>query len=350
MALHQSVPRKMAVLRLILQSQAAAMQWTIRNQHGLHAERNRRTSVKAIRTHEYGGPLQIHEVADPVAGPGVVVVRNLATSLNPIDPGRASGIMRRIFPLEFPWTPGGDVSGVVESVGEGVTDFETGDPVFGYSMIGGAYAELIAIESTAIAIRPAELSVEQAAAVAVVGQTATQALQLAEISAGKTILIHGGAGGIGTLAIQLAHKIGASVITTAQAEQKEALLRLGADRVIDYTQARFEEALPPVDIVLDLVGGDTLARSYALVKRGGIVVTANQPPDPQQCEAHGIRGLMVQTKVTTEGLNDFAARVKAGGIVPIVGHVETLWSPEMLWVRRSSGTSVGKIVFAVSAL
>jgi NADPH:quinone reductase-like Zn-dependent oxidoreductase len=189
--------------------------------------------MKALRIHEYGGKLQIDEVADPIARPGQVVVRNLATSFNPIDPGRASGVMRQFFPLEFPWTPGGDVSGVVTSVGEEVTEFKVGDPIFGYSMIGGAYAELIAMDASAIAIRPVNLSVEQAAAVAVVGQTAMQALQLAEISEGKTILIHGGSGGVGTLAIQLAHEMCANVITTAQAQQKEALSRLGADRVID---------------------------------------------------------------------------------------------------------------------
>jgi NADPH:quinone reductase-like Zn-dependent oxidoreductase len=258
--------------------------------------------------------------------------------------------MRQIFPIEFPWTPGGDVSGVVESVGEGVTDFKVGDPVFGYSMTGGAYVELIAIDTSALAVRPEDLSVKQAAAVAVVGQTTIQALRLAELSAGKTVLIHGGSGGVGTLAIQFAHKTGANVVTTARAEQKDALLRLGADRVIDHASERFEEVLEPVDVVLDLVGGEALARSYAMVQRGGILVTANQPPDPQQCEARGIRGFMVQTKVNTEGLDNFVARVKSGGVVPIIDHVETLWNPDSLWAKRPSGTSVGKVVFAISTL
>ena len=306
--------------------------------------------MKALRVHAYGGPLQIDEVADPIALPGQVVVRNLATSLNPIDPVRASGVMRQIFPTEFPWTPGGDVSGVVESLGEGVTGFQIGDPVFGFNMAGGAYAEKIAVDAAAIVLRPAALSAEQAAGVAVVSQTATQALELAEIAAGKTILIHGGSGGVGTLAIQLAHKAGATVIATAQQEQGEALLRLGADRVIDHSRERFEEVLEPVDIILDLVGRDTLARSYALVKRGGVLVTANQPPDPQQCEAHGIRGFMVQTRITPKGLNDFAAKVNAGSIVPVIDHSETLWSPDTLWAKRPSGTSVGKIVFTIGAL
>ena len=140
--------------------------------------------------------------------------------------------------------------------------------MFGYNAAGGAYAEFAAVEVATIAPRPAELSVEQAASVAVVGQTALQALLLAETAAGKTILIHGGSGGVGTLAIQLAHKAGAYVTTTARPGQKAALLHLGADRVIDHTSERFEEVLQPVDAILDLVGGETLARSYALVKRG----------------------------------------------------------------------------------
>ena len=216
-------------------------------------------------------------------------------------------------------------------------------------MAGGAYAEFVAIDATALAIRPSALTVEQGAAVGVVGQTAIQALQLAKVSAGTTVLIHGGAGGVGSLAIQIAHKAGAYVITTAQPEQQDALLRLGADRVIDFTRERFEDAVESVDAVLDLIGGETLARSYGVVRRGGIIVTFNQPPDPQECERHGIQGFFVQTNVTTEGLNDFAGRVKSGSVVPLVDHTETLWNPEAIWEKRPTGTAVGKIVFTLKA-
>lgn len=305
--------------------------------------------MKALRIHEYGGPLRLDEIEQPVAGAGQVVVRNLATSFNPIDPGRASGVMRQAFPLQLPWTPGGDVSGTVESIGEGITDFKVGDAVFGYSMTGGAYAEFVAIDATAIALRPSTLSVEQAAAVAVVGQTAIQALDLAKVGPGSTVLIQGGAGGVGSLAIQIAHKAGAHVITTAQSKQQDTLLRLGADRVIDFTRERFEEEIEPVDAVLDLVGGETLARSYSVVKGGGIIVTFNQPPDLDECERHGIQGFFVQTKVMTEGLNDFASRVTSGSIVPLVDHTETLWNPEALWTKRPSGSAIGKAVFTLRA-
>jgi NADPH:quinone reductase-like Zn-dependent oxidoreductase len=305
--------------------------------------------MKALRIHEYGGALQMDEIKQPAAAAGQVVVRNLATSFNPVDPGRASGVMRQIFPLELPWIPGGDVSGTVESVGEGVTDFKVGDKVFGYSMSGGAYAEFLAIDTTAIALRPAALTVEQGAAVAVVGQTAIQALELGKVGAGSSVLIQGGAGGVGSLAIQMAHNAGAYGITTAQPKQADALLRLGADLVIDFTQERFEDAIHPVDAVLDLVGGETLARSYSLVKPGGVIVTFNQPPDFQQCAKLGIQGFFVQTKITTEGLNDFAKRVASGSVAPLIDHVETLWNLDVLWTKRPSGLAVGKTVFTLGA-
>jgi NADPH:quinone reductase-like Zn-dependent oxidoreductase len=303
--------------------------------------------MKALRIHEYGGALQMDVLKQPTAAAGQVVVRNLATSFNPIDPGRASGVMRKIFPLELPWIPGGDVSGTIESVGEGVADFEVGDKVFGYSTPGGAYAEFLAIDATAVARRPAALTVEQGAAVAVVGQTAIQAVELGKVGAGSTVLIQGGAGGVGSLAIQIAHKAGAYVITTAQSKQQDALLRLGANLVIDFTQQRFEDAMQPVDAVLDLVGGDTLARSYPLVKPGGVIVTFNQPPDFEECENRGIQGFFVQTKVTTEGLNDFAERVTSGSVVPLIDHTETLWNHKAIWTKRPSGLAVGKTVFTL---
>jgi NADPH:quinone reductase-like Zn-dependent oxidoreductase len=305
--------------------------------------------MNALRIHEYGGSLQLDEVEKPVASAGQVVIRNKATSFNPIDPGRASGVMRQMFPLQFPWIPGGDVSGTVESIGEGVTDFKPGDEVFGYSMTGGAYAEFVAVDATAIILRPSALTVEQGAAIAVVGQTAIQALSLGKVGAGSTVLIQAGAGGVGSLAIQIAHNAGAHVITTAQSKQQDTLLRLGADRVIDFTQERFEDVIEPVDALLDLVGGETLARSYSIVKRGGIIVTFNQPPDFEECEKRGIQGFFVQTKVTTKGLDDFASRVTSGSVVPLVDHTETLWNPEAIWTKRPSGSAIGKVVFILGA-
>jgi NADPH:quinone reductase-like Zn-dependent oxidoreductase len=191
--------------------------------------------------------------------------------------------------------------------------------------------------------------VKQGAAVAVVGQTAVQALALAKVDSGSTVLIQGGAGGVGSLAIQIAHKAGAHVIATAQSRQRDTLLQLGADRVIDHTRVRFEEVVEPVDAVLDLVGGETLARSYSVVKHGGIIITFNQPPDFEECEKHGIQGFFAQTKVTTEGLDEFANRVTTGSVVPLIAYSETLWNPEAIWKKRPSGSAIGKVVFMLEA-
>lgn len=305
--------------------------------------------MKALRLHAYGGPLTTEEIPEPKAAAGQVVVRNVATTLNPIDPKRASGLMKQIFPLEFPWVPGGDAAGVVEQVGPGVTNFKVGDAVLGFNPDGGAYAELVTLDAAGVAKKPDALTYEQAASFAVVGQTATQMLELAGITAGQTVLIHAGAGGVGTMAIQLAHKAGVHVITTAQKAQADALRKLGADRVIDYSTQRFENEIEPVDAVLDLVGGDTQARSYSVIKRGGILVAASQPPDAKQCEEHGIRGTMVQTKGTSEGLTKLVQRIVAGEIVPVIERTETLWNPQGIWAKRPSGSGVGKIVFTVSA-
>jgi NADPH:quinone reductase-like Zn-dependent oxidoreductase len=302
--------------------------------------------MKALRIHEFGGALAIEEVEKPVAGPGQVIIRNEFTTLNPIDPLRASGAERQVFPLEFPWIPGGDTSGTIESVGEGVTGFKIGDAVFGYNPAGGAYAEFAAADTASIAIRPPELSVEQAAAIAMVSQTATQALNLAKVGSGTIVLIHGGSGGVGSLAIQIAHQSGAHVITTARPEHADTLLHLGADRVIDYATEKFE-SIEPVDAVLDLIGGETLARSYGVVKRGGIIVTANQPPYPKEMEKHGIQGFFVQTKITTAGLNEFIARVQSGHVKPLIAHTESLWKPETLWAKHPSGAAIGKVVYKI---
>jgi NADPH:quinone reductase-like Zn-dependent oxidoreductase len=233
--------------------------------------------MKALRIHDYGAALQMEEIPAPTAGAGQVLVENHFTSMNGVDPGRAFGFLRQVFPLEFPWIPGGDIAGRVAAVGAGVTGFAVGDEVFGYTRAGGAYAEFNLADAASLAHRPATIRVEQAAAIALVGQTAMQMLELAKVSAGSTLLILGGAGGVGSLAVQLAKNAGVHVIITARQSQAGALRELGAERVINYSLEGLED-VRPLDAVLNLVGGDTVARSYALVKPGGVAVTSNRPP------------------------------------------------------------------------
>ncbi|WP_109486475.1 NADP-dependent oxidoreductase [Occallatibacter savannae] len=301
--------------------------------------------MKALRISDYGAPLHIDEVPVPKPGPGQVLVENHFTTFNGVDPGRGQGYLRQVFELKFPWTPGGDVAGCVAAVGEGVTDFNVGDEVFGYTREAGAYAEFVVLPATAIAHRPASISRETAAAVALVGQTATQALALTKAKPGQTLLILGAAGGVGSLAVQLAKEAGTRVIATARHTQAAALQQLGADQIIDLAQQRLED-FPKVDAVLNLIGGDTIIPSYALVKKGGVAVTSNRPPLAEEAARLGIQAAFVETNVSTEGLNAFAKLIAEGKIKPQIASIQTLWSPETLWAEHHN-EKLGKVVFAI---
>ena len=196
--------------------------------------------MKAIVLEQYGGPeqLALQNIPNPTPGRGQAVVRVVATSLNPIDFKRASGTMRQLFPVEFPFVPGGDFSGVVDALAGGVDAFRLGDEVFGYAAAGGSYAEFIAIDTNKLALKPTTLSHEEAASLAMVAQTASQALKEAGLEAGQTILIHGAGGAVGNAAVQLAQKVGAHVIAVARAESVDRLRSYGASLVIIPTWRR----------------------------------------------------------------------------------------------------------------
>jgi NADPH:quinone reductase-like Zn-dependent oxidoreductase len=301
--------------------------------------------MKALRINDYGASLHIDEIPVPNPGPGQVLVENHFTSMNGVDPGRGLGFLRQVFPLQFPWTPGGDVAGRVASVGEGATNFKVGDEVFGYTREAGAYAEFVLVNAGSLAPRPTSISAEAGAAIALVGQTATQMLELSKIRAGQTLLILGASGGVGSLAVQLAKNTGVHVIATARESKAAAVKQLGAERVIDLSQQRLED-IPQVDAVLNLIGQDTVAPSYALVKKGGVAVTSNRPPIAEEAERLGIEAKFVETNVTTEGLNAFATLVTEGKIKPQIAAVTTLWSPETLWDKHET-EKTGKIVFSI---
>jgi NADPH:quinone reductase-like Zn-dependent oxidoreductase len=295
--------------------------------------------------YDYGAPLHLDEVPVPTPGPGQVLVENYFTTMNGVDPGRGMGFLRQVFELQFPWTPGGDMAGRVAAVGEGVTAFQPGDEVYGYTREAGAYAEFVLANAANLAQRPKTIPREQAAAIALVGQTAMQMLDLAKAKAGQTLLIMGASGGVGSLAVQIARNAGIHVIATAQQSKADALRRLGAETVIDLSQQRLED-IPQVDAVLNLIGQDTVERSYRLVKKGGVAVTSNRPPLAEEAERLGIGAKFVETNVTTKGLEAFAALVTAGKIQPQIALVTTLWSPDTLWQKQET-EKLGKIVFSI---
>jgi NADPH:quinone reductase-like Zn-dependent oxidoreductase len=306
--------------------------------------------MKAIQIKQYGGEEQLKmvEVPKPRAGAGQVVVRIVATSFNPIEPNRASGNMRQIFPLQFPFTPGGDFSGMVDSVGEDVTEFRVGDEVIGYSMEGGAYAEFIAIDTHKVALKPKSVDHIEAASLALVGQTAIQMLDRAGVEKGSTVLVHGAGGAVGSVAVQVAHQRGATVIGTASARSLERVKEYGADRVLDYAAAPFENSVKNVDEVLDTVGGAVQQRSYAVLKQGGALVAINQPPSEEEAKNHHVKASMLVTETSTGSLQAVAAMIDAGTIKPFVGKVYPLSEVAQAWRDVQSKNIEGKTVFAVS--
>jgi alcohol dehydrogenase len=240
--------------------------------------------LKAAFIARYGATLALGERPDPRPGPYDLLVRVCAASVNPIDVKTRQGKAKLLLRYDFPLTLGSDLSGVVVQAGPAVTRFRTGDLVFARvdKERIGAFAELALVREADAALKPASLTHEQAASLPLVGLTSWQALvEIGRLGPGQSVLIHAGAGGVGSFAIQLARHLGARVITTASERNSALCQRLGADQVIDYRRHRFDDLLrqSPVDLVLDTIGGDTLLRSLAVTRRGGTVVSIASLPD-----------------------------------------------------------------------
>src|SRR4030088_2947201 len=228
--------------------------------------------MKAVRLLEYGGQLVFNDVPTPTIARDEILVKIKSTAINHLDLVKASGTARQILPIDLPWIPGHEFSGVVEQIGGDVAAHAPGDAVFGIGGMGGAYAEYLAVKPAAIARKPSNLSFEEAASVPVASETAWQGIFThGHLEKGQTILIHGGAGAVGAYAVQLASHASATVIATASGGDEAYLTSIGASRVIDYREARFENVLrEKVDVVFDLIGGDTQKRSFLVLRDGGV--------------------------------------------------------------------------------
>src|SRR6266513_4125523 len=252
-----------------------------------------RPTMKAVVIHEYGGPevLKYENVPQPEPKQDELLIRVIAAGVNPVDGMIRSGMFDKEGHRAFPVILGGDISGVVEKVGSNITKFKSGDPVFAYVSLdnSGGYAQYAVVTEREAAPKPKSLTYVEAAAVPIVAITAWQALiDTAKLSTGQTVLIHGGSGGVGTFAIQIAKVRRAKVIATASTANQDLLKQLGADVAIDYTKTKFEDVARDVDVVLDSVGEDTLARSYGVVKRGGFIVSLVARPERAGLDKHGI--------------------------------------------------------------
>lgn len=243
------------------------------------------SQMRALRMHAYGGSevFRLEQAPVPTPSSGHVRIRIHAASVNPIDWKIRSGKLQKNFPVELPYIPGRDVAGTIDAVGPGVTQWKVGDRVFAV-LDGGGLAEYVIAAAADVALKPVKLSFEEAAGIPTASLAAWRTLiEGVDIKQGQRVLIHGGAGGVGSTAVQLAHWRGADVIATASERNHDYLKSLGADEVTDYRNTRFEDVVKDADVVLDTVGGDTLQRSYGVLREGGTLLSIAGSPWAQTC-------------------------------------------------------------------
>jgi NADPH:quinone reductase-like Zn-dependent oxidoreductase len=311
-------------------------------------------TMKAVRLHEYGEAevLKFEDAPRPEPGEAEVLVRVHATSVNPIDWKVRAGHLKSLIPYPLPLIPGWDVSGVVEALGPGASRFRPGDEVYGRPDIArnGAYAEYLAVREAELARKPASLDHPQAACVPLAALTAWQALNdAAGLAAGQRVLIHGGAGGVGHFAVQLARLKGAGVTATASGRNQEFLRELGADRPVDYETSRFEDVARDIDVVLDSFSGEIRARSWKVLKKGGILVSIlGPPPAEEEAAAHGVRATMMWVRGDADQLARIAALLDAGRIRVHVDAVFPLAEAARAHQLSATGHVRGKIALEVA--
>ncbi len=289
--------------------------------------------MNAVRLLEYGGQLVFDDIPTPTIARDEILVKIRSTAVNHLDLVEASGTARQILPIDLPWIPGQEFSGVVEQIGSDVAGYAPGDGVFGASGMGGAYAEYQAVNPAVIARKPSNLSFEEAASVPVAAQTAWQGLFThGHLEKGQTILIHGGAGAVGAYAVQLASHAGATVIATASGDDEAYLTSIGASWVIDYREAQFEKVLrEKVDVVFDLVGGDTQKRSFLVLKEGGHLVSAVQPVSQEEAAMHRVSGEMMRLAPSGDVLGRIGRLLEEATIRPDVATVYALQDAAQAW-------------------
>jgi NADPH:quinone reductase-like Zn-dependent oxidoreductase len=295
--------------------------------------------MKAIRIGGYGAAPAVDAVAMPAIGPEDVLVRIAAASLNPLDVKLLGGVMHAVFPLTFPYTAGTDLSGTVERVGTDVTRWREGDRVIARldPTLGGALAEYAAVPAALLAPAPATIALADAAGIPTAAGTAWQALfETARLQPGHSLLVHAGVGGVGSFAIQLARKAGARVIATASGNGIAIAHRLGADQVIDYRAEDFT-GLAGIDVVLDTVGGPTLAASFGVLQPGGTLITLPQPVDDP-------RATFVHHQSDGGRLRWIGARIDECGLAVLVDRRAGLDDIAAAYARQASGRARGKII------
>jgi alcohol dehydrogenase len=332
--------------------------------------------MKAFIVDRYGNNdgVRAGEMPDPEVRDDDVLVQIHAASVNPLDLKIRGGSLKLILPYRLPFVLGNDLAGVVVRVGSRVRRFKRGDEVYARPDQDriGTFAEFISIKEDAVASKPKELTMEEAASIPLVGLTAWQALiERANLKAGQKVLVHAGSGGVGTFAIQLAKHVGALVATTTSTANLDWVKRLGADIVIDYSKDDFETLLHDYDVVLDTLGGETLEKSLRVLKPGGKLISLSGPPDPdfakdigstwilrlvmrllsyrirQKAKRHQVSYSFLFMRASGDQLREIASLIDSGIIRPVVDRVFPFASTKEALVYVETGRAKGKVVVKV---
>ena len=304
--------------------------------------------MKAVRIHSYGhsDQIRLEDVPRPNPGPGDVLVRVRAAGVNPVDWKIREGYLKDSLAISFPYTLGQDFSGEIEDVGPDVAGFKRGDAVFGFA--SGAYAEYVTVRAGTMAQKPRTIDFDASAAIPTPCLTAYElVVDVLRLTKDQVVLIHGAAGGVGAFAVQIARWKQARVVATVSAADAPEVRSLGAQEVIDYKSERFEDRVKEVDAVIDLVGGQTLARSYGVVKPGGMVVSIVSPPDQRLLADRKLRGRFFRMERDGLRLGKLADLIDRGTLQVRVKQLYPLLAAREAQDLSQTGQSHGKIVLRV---
>ncbi len=308
-------------------------------------------NIKTVRIYDFGGndALQLEDIDISMPDAEEILVAVRAASINPVDFKIRSGKYPAVKEDKLPYTLGRDVSGTVEKCGAGATRYKVGDEVFGMIGIhGGGYAQKAIFDESAVARKPGTLDHVHAASVPLAGLTAWQGLfRYGEVKPGQRILIHGGSGGVGHFAIQFAKAKGIHVTTTVSTDHVDFVRGLGADVVIDYKKQPFEQVAKDFDMIFDLIDGETRQRSWALLKKGGILVTTLTEPSAEEARKHGVRATRYTVQANGDELAEIAELIDAGKVRPKVAKIFPLSSAAEALETVEHGHAEGKVVLTV---
>lgn len=307
--------------------------------------------MKAVRINGYNAAPSIEDIAEPIPAVGEVLVRVKAAGLNPLDVKLHRGYMDQFFPLQFPYTLGTDLAGSIEEIGPDVAGWSIGDEIVARTdpTAGGALAEYVVVPASYLASAPSSASLDDAAGIPTAAGTAWQALfESVNLTRGQSVLIHAGAGGVGSFAIQFARHAGARVSATASGDGVSIARKLGADKVIDYRSADFTQSVTDADVVLDTIGGDTQQQSYGVLRVGGTLLATAMPPDEALAKAHRVAAGFVFHASDGERLRRVVEAIDQSDLTVLIDRKVPMDRFAEAFAHQASGRARGKIIVEIA--